>query len=170
MRERDWHQWDNAYLIAAGARGQEDIDRVGEAIAAFTATRTKAELYEAALTRGLLIAPVADMADLAADRQLTARGFFVPVAEPRVGRPVRFPGAWAKLAATPLRPPRPRRGWASTRRRCGRSGGRALRPGRSRPPPRRLRASPSRAFAWWTSPGWPPAPSPGDSSPSSGPT
>ena len=28
MRERDWHQWDNAYLIAAGARGQEDIDRV----------------------------------------------------------------------------------------------------------------------------------------------
>lgn len=107
MRERDWHQWDNAYLIAAGARGQEDIDRVGEAIAAFTVTRTKAELYEAALTRGLLIAPVADMADLAADRQLTARGFFVPVAEPRVGRPVRFPGAWAKLSATPLRPPRP---------------------------------------------------------------
>ncbi len=112
MRERDWHQWDNAYLIAAGARGQDDIDRVGEAIAAFTATRTKAELYEAALTRGLLIAPVADMADLAADRQLAARGFFVPVAEPRVGRSVRFPGAWAKLSATPLRPPRsaPRQG------------------------------------------------------------
>ena len=107
MRERDWHQWDNAYLIGAGARGQEDIDRVSEAIAAFTATRTKAELYEAALTRGLLIAPVADMADLAADRQLAARGFFVPVAEPRVGRSVRFPGAWAKLSATPLRAPRP---------------------------------------------------------------
>jgi crotonobetainyl-CoA:carnitine CoA-transferase CaiB-like acyl-CoA transferase len=107
MRERDWSTWDNAYLLAAGPRGQEDIDRVTEAIAAFAATRTKAELYDAALARGLLIAPVADMADLAEDRQLAAREFFVPVAELRVRRRVAFPGAWARLSLTPLQAPRP---------------------------------------------------------------
>ncbi len=107
MRERDWVKWDNAYLLAAGARGQEDIDRVSEAVAAFTAARTKAELYAAALGRGLLIAPVDDMADLAVDRQLAARGFFVPVDEPRARRRVTVPGAWAKLSLTPLRPPVP---------------------------------------------------------------
>ena len=107
MRERDWVKWDNAYLLAAGARGQEDIDRVSEAVAAFAAARTKAELYAAALERGLLIAPVDDMADLAEDRQLSARGFFVPVDEPRARRRVAMPGAWAKLSGTPLRAPAP---------------------------------------------------------------
>jgi crotonobetainyl-CoA:carnitine CoA-transferase CaiB-like acyl-CoA transferase len=107
MRERDWVKWDNAYLLAAGERGQQEVDRVAEAITAFAATRTKAELYAAALERGLLIAPVADMSDLAVDRQLAARGFFVSVAEPRVGREVATPGAWARLSATPLRAPRP---------------------------------------------------------------
>jgi len=107
MRERDWVKWDNAYLHAAGARGQEDLDRVADVVAAFTATRTKGQLYEAALQRGLLIAPVADMADLAEDRQLTARGFFAPVVEPRLRRTVPVPGAWAKLSLTPLRPPAP---------------------------------------------------------------
>jgi crotonobetainyl-CoA:carnitine CoA-transferase CaiB-like acyl-CoA transferase len=107
MRERDWVKWDNAFLLAAGARGQEDIDRVSEAVAAFTAARTKAELYTAALERGLLIAPVDDMGDLAEDRQLAARGFFVPVAEPRIRRRVAVSGAWAKLSVTPLRAPAP---------------------------------------------------------------
>jgi crotonobetainyl-CoA:carnitine CoA-transferase CaiB-like acyl-CoA transferase len=107
MRERDWVKWDNAYLLAAGARGQEDIDRVSEAVAAFAAARTKGQLYEAALERGLLIAPVADMADLVEDRQLAARGFFAPVAEPRARRTVRMPGAWARLSLTPLRAPAP---------------------------------------------------------------
>ena len=107
MRERDWVKWDNAYLLAAGARGQEDIDRVSEVVAAFAAARTKAELYAAALERGLLIAPVDDMADLAVDRQLAARGFFVPVDEPRTRRRVAMPGAWAKLSLTPLRAPAP---------------------------------------------------------------
>ena len=107
MRERDWVKWDNAYLLAAGARGQEDIDRVSEAVAAFTLARTKAELYGAALERGLLIAPVDDMGDLAEDRQLAARGFFVPVDEPRTRRSVSMPGAWAKLSLTPLRVPAP---------------------------------------------------------------
>jgi crotonobetainyl-CoA:carnitine CoA-transferase CaiB-like acyl-CoA transferase len=105
MRERDWVKWDNAYLLAAGAHGQEDIDRVSDVVAAFAAMRTKAELYRAALERGLLIAPVEDMGDLAHDPQLAARGFFAPVAEPRLGRAVSIPGAWAKLSLTPLRAP-----------------------------------------------------------------
>ena len=107
MRERDWVKWDNAYLLAEGARGQADIDHVSDAVASFVGARTKAQLYEAALQRGLLIAPVDDIGDLVDDRQLAARGFFVPVAEPRARRAVLMPGAWARLSRTPLRAPTP---------------------------------------------------------------
>lgn len=107
MQERDWKTWDAAYLLSLGERGQAEIDAVAGAVAAFVARKTKAELYEAALSRRLLMAPVADIADLRHDPQLAARGFFVPVREPRLGRQVPFPGAFARLSATPLRPPAP---------------------------------------------------------------
>ena len=171
MRERDWVKWDNAYLLAAGERGQQEVDRVAEAITAFAATRTKAELYAAALERGLLIAPVADMSDLAADRQLAARGFFVPVASRAWGARSlpRAPGRGCPRRRCARRAPR--RGWASTPRRCSRSGRRrARRRPRGRHPRPRPRLGPSRASAWWTSPGWRRARSPGAFSPSSAPT
>ena len=107
MRERDWKAWDAAYLISLGGRAADEVDAVTNAIAAFVATRTKAELYRAALDRSLLIAPVSDMADLVGDAQLMAREAFVDVAEPRLGRAIRRPGASVKLARAPIGPPRP---------------------------------------------------------------
>ncbi|MBI4241285.1 MAG: CoA transferase [Candidatus Rokubacteria bacterium] len=107
MRGRDWKSWDATYLLAKGAQGQAEIDLVTDAVGAFVAAKTKAELYEGALTRGILLAPVADTADLLQDPQLAARQFFIPLLEPRLGREVVHPGPFARLSATPIRLSRP---------------------------------------------------------------
>ena len=70
--------------------------------------RTKAELLAAALERGLLIAPVATLAEVAAEQQLAARDYFQTPDAPG-GGPGRPPsGPFAKFAAQPdpLPPPR----------------------------------------------------------------
>jgi crotonobetainyl-CoA:carnitine CoA-transferase CaiB-like acyl-CoA transferase len=51
------------------------------------------------------MAPVATVDDIAADPQLAFRAFFQDVDDPRLGRPVRTPGPFARLSATPLAPP-----------------------------------------------------------------
>jgi crotonobetainyl-CoA:carnitine CoA-transferase CaiB-like acyl-CoA transferase len=107
MRARDWKAWDAAHLLALGERAQPEIDEVVDAVAAFVARKTKAELYAAALGRSLLLAPLMDAADLARDEQLAARGFFEPAPEPRLGRAVMHCGPFARLSATPLAAPRP---------------------------------------------------------------
>lgn len=112
MRERDWRGWDSAYLLAAGARGQAELDEVEAAVARFFAGRTKNALYEGALQRGVLLAPVADTRDLLENAQLAARQFFVALAEPRLGRAVVHPGPFGRFSRTPLalRRPAPRIG------------------------------------------------------------
>ncbi len=107
MRERDWKVWDTAYLLSLGPHAQAEIDAVADAVGAFVAIRTKAELYAAALDRSLLLAPVSDMADLVRDAQLAARGALVDVFEPRLGRAVRRPGPAVQLAREPIAAPRP---------------------------------------------------------------
>ncbi|MEA3214097.1 MAG: hypothetical protein QOJ19_253 [Acidimicrobiia bacterium] len=66
------------------------------------AKHTKAELYEAAITHGLLVAPANTVADLRNDVQLAARGYFVPVADGPNGETHHQPGAWVQLGATPV--------------------------------------------------------------------
>ncbi|MBI4590298.1 MAG: CoA transferase [Candidatus Rokubacteria bacterium] len=109
MRGRDWRAWDAAYLLGAGERGQAELDQVEAAAARFFATKTKGALYEGALARGVLLAPVADTRDLLENAQLAARDFFVPVTLPRVGRQVVHPGPFARFSVTPttLRRPAP---------------------------------------------------------------
>ncbi len=80
MRKRDWKAWDAAHLLSLGERAQAEIDEVVDAVAAFVARKNKAELYEAALGRSLLLAPLMDAADLLRDEQLAARAFFAPCA------------------------------------------------------------------------------------------
>ena len=103
MKGRDWKSWDASYLLAAGVQGQAEIDLVTDAVAAFVARKTKTELYDEALARGILLAPVADTADLLTNPQLAAREFFLPLFEPRLGHAVVHPGCFARFSATPIR-------------------------------------------------------------------
>ena len=62
---------------------------------------TKEELYQGAVARRILLAPINTMADIMQDRQLDAREYFVMVDHGPLGQ-VTYPGPWARLSATPL--------------------------------------------------------------------
>lgn len=106
MRDEDWRNY--AEALITGARDDEHFDRVKAAVASLTASMTKAELFAVARARGLLLAPVADLADVLAGEQLDARGYWRTVLDPALG-PVRGPGPFAKVGPVPLpgldRPP-----------------------------------------------------------------
>lgn len=96
--------WNDADMYAYD---QTDYDAVAACILRFLATKNVAEVYGRSVRDRLLIAPVANVADVLASPQLAARGFFIDVEHPQAGRTVRYPGPFAVFSQTPLRPPRP---------------------------------------------------------------
>ena len=71
---------------------QEEYDAIAERIAAFFMTKTVAELYDLAVTKRLLLAPLASTKDLVESRQLQDREFFIDVAHPRLQQTFSYPG------------------------------------------------------------------------------
>ncbi len=103
LRDRDWPRFGVQLL---GDSRSPELERATAAIEAFTRAHTKAELYAGATARRLLLVPLSDAADLGRSAQLAAREYWTPVVHP--GRePVRYPGPFAKLSATPIRYRRP---------------------------------------------------------------
>jgi len=106
LRAWPWEQWEPGWAMEASPEAQAEMVRIEEIVAAFLRTRTKAEIYREGMRRRILVAPVATVADTAADPQLAFRDYFRRVDDPAVGRTVRFPGPFARLSATPLAEPR----------------------------------------------------------------
>lgn len=63
----------------------------------FIGKRTMAELYERAVADGFMLAPLYTVEDIAEDKHLAARDYWIEVEGHR------YPGAFAKLSETPLR-------------------------------------------------------------------
>jgi len=98
-RDKDWIAY-TALLL----RGEEPIgefERVKQAVASCTASKTKAELLQAALDRSLLIAPITTLRDVVASEQLAARAWFQthPGADEALAR---YPGPFARFSAAPI--------------------------------------------------------------------
>lgn len=89
--------WDNATLT------QEESDTRNSYIARFLMTKTKAELYEEAVKRGILLAPCATFGDVLNNVQLEARDFWEVVEHPELGGKMKYPGAPVKMKETPWR-------------------------------------------------------------------
>ncbi len=107
MKAKDWMSWVPGILMAMTQKDREEIDELEDRVEKFFLTMTKQEIYREALKRRILLAPVATVADAAADEQLKARKFFVQVDhQDTLGRSLTFPGAFAKFSATPISPPR----------------------------------------------------------------
>jgi crotonobetainyl-CoA:carnitine CoA-transferase CaiB-like acyl-CoA transferase len=106
-RDKDWIRFFG--LMLGGQESFTELERVKDVVAAFTRTKTKAELLAGALERDLLIAPVTTTREVVESRQLAARDYWRDVAHPELGRTVRYPGPFARLGATPIqyrrRPP-----------------------------------------------------------------
>lgn len=100
-RDKDWIRFFD--MMFTGEESFSELTRVQEVVAAFTRTKTKAELLDAALTRDLLIAPVATTREVVENVQLAARDYWQTLDHPELGRSVRYPGPFARLSATPIR-------------------------------------------------------------------
>jgi crotonobetainyl-CoA:carnitine CoA-transferase CaiB-like acyl-CoA transferase len=103
LRTIDWETWDDVYLASLGPQARAEIERVEGALLSFLARFTMRELYEQALQRRLLLAPVADARTIVEDPQLQARQFFHPVPHPALGTALSLPGPFARFSASPLR-------------------------------------------------------------------
>ncbi len=100
-RDKNWI--DYGALLLAGREPLAEFERVKRVVADFTRTRPKAALLEAALARGLLIAPVATIDEVVASPQLAARDYWQTLPHPELARTVRYPGPFAKFGASPIR-------------------------------------------------------------------
>jgi len=106
LRDWSWEEWEPGWAMEASPAAQAELERIEEAVAAFLQTRTKAEVYREGVRRRILVAPVATVADIAADPQLAFREYFRPVDDEVLGPSLRYPGPFARLSATPLAEPR----------------------------------------------------------------
>ena len=107
---RDWSSIDVTKIP------QAEIDELEEAFGAFIARLTKAEFLAGVTKRGMLGYPVSTAADIAADKQLEARGFWQEVEHPELNARIRYPGCFAKFSRskTPAFRPAPRIGEHNT--------------------------------------------------------
>jgi crotonobetainyl-CoA:carnitine CoA-transferase CaiB-like acyl-CoA transferase len=101
LRDTDWIGYGD--LLFGGKEPVANFERLNRVIAEFVATRTKAELFKAALEHNLLLAPVTTMDEVMASPQFAAREYWRDVEHPELGRPLRYPGPFAKFGATPIR-------------------------------------------------------------------
>ena len=100
LRAIDWDEIDFGQVVLDPDQGAL-VAQVADVVEAFFAVRTKAELYDAALARLFLLAPINTVADIRVDEQLTAREYFRPVDHGDLGQ-VHYAGPWVRMSATPL--------------------------------------------------------------------
>lgn len=87
--------------VMTGRIGFGEYDRIQQVAADFTATRTKAELLEAALEHRLLMVPITTVQDVVEAPHYAERGFWrdIDVGDQQA---VRFPGPFALMSRTPV--------------------------------------------------------------------
>jgi crotonobetainyl-CoA:carnitine CoA-transferase CaiB-like acyl-CoA transferase len=82
---------------------QQEVERWEETFARFFLTHTKAELFQAAQERDLMIHPVNTIGDVMTNPQLLARDFYEGLKHPELGTTITYPGALFKATETPYR-------------------------------------------------------------------
>lgn len=87
-RAKDWIDYGMA--LTDGREPIAEFERVKECVAAYTATKTKAELFELAMEHRLLVAPVNTTADIVGLEQLGSRNYWEDIDG------VPYPGRWAQ--------------------------------------------------------------------------
>jgi crotonobetainyl-CoA:carnitine CoA-transferase CaiB-like acyl-CoA transferase len=100
-RDKDWVSY--GMKLLTGQAPLSEYQRIVDAAARFLSTKTKRELFEAALRRKLLIAPVSNAREILEDEHLSARSVWESVRPPIVGDAIRVPGRFAKFSLSPLR-------------------------------------------------------------------
>lgn len=89
-------------LLDMSSITQEELEEIYDCLQRMFARHTRAELYEEAVTRKVMMAPVNGLKEACESQQLRERGFWVEVAHEGLGGEIVYPGPWAVLSETPL--------------------------------------------------------------------
>jgi len=89
--------------IDAATISQEELTRLTDNIYEFIKTKTKSELFEAALEKGILLSPITTVKDVVESPQLAARGFWENVGHPELGTAITYPGYPIKISGHPYK-------------------------------------------------------------------
>jgi crotonobetainyl-CoA:carnitine CoA-transferase CaiB-like acyl-CoA transferase len=89
-------------MLLSGAEPITELLRCNAAIGEWCAAHTKAELFELAMEKHLLIVPVSTTEDVVKSPQLAAREFWTEIEQPAFGPRVKYPGPFAKFSETPI--------------------------------------------------------------------
>jgi len=100
IRDIDWIDF-GLRLFTEPEVAPQQLEEAKAAIGSFTSSMTRAELFDEAQRREVLLAPVLTPGELVGVEHLRERDFWDRVDDPRVG-PVTAPGDWAKPSARPL--------------------------------------------------------------------
>ncbi|MBV8359422.1 MAG: CoA transferase [Deltaproteobacteria bacterium] len=100
MRDTDWIGY-GAELLS-GRIPMQDYDRRKTIIAEFFRQKTKAELFEVARERTLLIAPVSTIDDVLHNPHFIAREYWQRLTHPQTGATMLYPGPFARFSAKPI--------------------------------------------------------------------
>ena len=84
--------------IDAATISQEELSRITDCIAAFMKRKTKAELFDAAINRGVLLCPINTVQDVVESVQLESRGFWQMVEHPELVEAIKYPGPPIRLS------------------------------------------------------------------------
>ena len=101
--KKDWGPKDWAEKVDFWSMTQEDYDAQEDSLIKFFANKTKAEIYEQALKRRIILYPASTVKDLVENIQLKARGFYLDVEHPELGETVTYAGAPYKMTETTWR-------------------------------------------------------------------
>jgi crotonobetainyl-CoA:carnitine CoA-transferase CaiB-like acyl-CoA transferase len=78
------------------------LERVVPPVEHFLMRHTKAELFEGAVKRRILLFPVATPGDIMRNPQLQARGYFRQVLHSDLATTITYPGPFVRASATPI--------------------------------------------------------------------
>ena len=89
--------------LGYGTITREMLERTVPPVERFMMCHTKQELFEGAVTRRILLFPVATPHDIVHNAQLQARQYFQQVPQPALGTTLTMLGPFVRASATPLR-------------------------------------------------------------------
>ena len=109
VQQMDWVEMGGG-LFGGDPKTLEDYERLKLIVEDFTKTKTKEELFQNALDRGLLVAPVTTIDEVVKSEQLESRQYWTTVDHEEVGKAFAYPGPFAKFSQQPIaykrRPPK----------------------------------------------------------------
>lgn len=97
LKDYDWSTFDLSKF-----KTQEELDKYQDTVKNFMATKTKDEMWQAAVERGTLTPPVRNFKDNFEDPHFRSRGFWKDIEHPEVRGSITYPGACFKMTKSPL--------------------------------------------------------------------